>query len=175
MEKHLAKFYATARKKDGSKYKAGSILTFRQGLRRHYQDEMSIDIVKDDRFSYSTKVFRATVIDLRRQGLGAVKHHIPITKADMTKLYSGETHIFDVETPCGLLNKIWFEVIYYLCRRGQKNLRAMTKSTFDPSTDSTGKRYVYQKVDELNQNHRDLTTAVTQGRMYELPGNVVHV
>ena len=51
----------------------------------------------------------------------------------------------------------------------------MTKSTFDTSTDSTGKRYVYQKVDELNQNHRDLTTAVTQGRMYELPGNVVHV
>ena len=65
---------------------------------------MSIDIVKDDRFSYSTKVFIATVTDLRRQGLGAVKHHIPITKADMTKLYSGETHIFDVDTPCGLLN-----------------------------------------------------------------------
>ena len=89
LDKHLAKFYATARKKDGSKYKVGSILTFRQGLRRHYQDGMSIDIVKDDRFSYSTKVFRATVTDLRRQGLGAVKHHIPITKADMTKLYSG--------------------------------------------------------------------------------------
>ena len=53
LDKHLVTFYVTAR---NSKYKAGSILTFRQGLRRHYQDEMSIDIVKDDRFSYSTSL-----------------------------------------------------------------------------------------------------------------------
>ena len=31
------------------------------------------------------------------------------------------------------------EVIYYLCCRGQENLRAMTKTTFDSSTESTGK------------------------------------
>ena len=44
----------------------------------------------------------------------------------------------------------------------------MTKSTFDTSTDSTGRRYVYQKVDELDKKHRDLTTGhVTQGRMYK--------
>lgn len=174
LDKALAKFYAAAKRKDGSKYKAGTLLTFRQGLRRHYEEKLDLDIVNDKRFSYSTKVFKATLTDLRRQGLGAVKHHTPITKADMAKLYSSETHVFDVEAPTGLLNKVWFEIMYYLCRRGQENLRCMNKSTFDISTDSTGRRYVYQKIDELDKNHRDLTTGrVTQGRMYELPGKIL--
>ena len=73
---------------------------------RHYEEKLDLDIVNDKRFSYSTKVFKATLTDLRRQGLGAVKHHTPITKADMAKLYSSETHVFDVEAPTGLLNKV---------------------------------------------------------------------
>ncbi|CAB4036648.1 PREDICTED: uncharacterized protein LOC105327636 [Paramuricea clavata] len=89
----------------------------------------------------------------------------------MSKLYSGDTIVFYTDTPNGLLNKVWFEIMYYLCRRGQENLRAMTTETFDISTDSSGKRYIHQKKDELDKNHRDTSTgAVTQGRMYELPG-----
>lgn len=171
LDKRLAKFFANAKKKDGTKFKANALLTLRQGLRRHYLDSLGYDIVNDKSFSYSTKVFKAAVKDLRRQGLGCIKHHVPITRADMTKLYSGDTVVFYTDTPNGLLNKVWFEVMYFLCRRGQENLRAMTKETFELSTDSTGKRYIYQKTDELDKNHRDTTTgAVTQGRMYELQG-----
>ena len=90
--------------------------------------------MNDKSFSYSTKVFKAAVKDLRRQGLGCIKHHVLITRADMTKLYSGDTVVFYTDTPNGLLNKVWFEVMYFLCRRGQENLRAMTKETFELST-----------------------------------------
>jgi hypothetical protein len=145
LDKALAKFYATAKKEDGSRYKAGSFLTLRQGLRRHYSEARGIDIINDKEFSYGTNVFKATMTDLRRQGLGAIKHHAPITKADMQKLYSGKTCVFDVESPYGLLQKVWFEVMYYLCRRGQENLRGMTKATFGVNTDSRGRRFVYQK------------------------------
>jgi hypothetical protein len=171
LDKSLAKFFANAKKKDGTKFKASPLLTLRQGLRRHYLDSLGYDIVNEKSFSYSTKVFKAAVKDLRRQGLGSVKHHVPITRADMTKLYSGDTVVFYMDTPNGLLNKVWFEVMYFLCRRGQENLRAMTIETFELSTDSTGKRYIFQKTDELDKNHRDTTTGtVTQGRMYELQG-----
>ena len=171
LDKSLAKFFANAKKKDGTRYKANALLSLRLGLRRHYLDTFGFDIVNDESFSYSSKVFKAAVKDLRRQGLGSVKHHIPITRADMTKLYSGDTVVFYTDTPNGLLNKVWFEVMYFLCRRGKENLRAMTKETFELSTDSTGKRYIYQKQEELDKNHRDTTTAaVTQGRMYELQG-----
>ncbi len=144
LDKTLATFFANAKKKDGTRYKANALLSLRQGLRRHYLDTFGFDIVNDESFSYSSKVFKAAVKYLRRQGVGSVKHHIPITRADMPKLYSGDTVVFYTDTPNGLLNKVWFEVMYFLCRRGQENLRAMTKETFELSTDSTGKRYIYQ-------------------------------
>ena len=167
----MAKFFANAKKADGSKFKAGALQTLRFGLRRHYLDSMGVDIVKDKAFSHSSEVFKAALVDLRRKGLGNVDHHPTITKPDMAKLYSNETFVFNTNTPQGLLKKVWFEVMYFLCRRGQENLRAMSKETFQLAVDSTGKRYIYQKVDELDKNHRDLTTgAVSQGRMYELKG-----
>lgn len=174
LDKALANFYASARKEDGTRYKAGSFLTLRQGLRRHFSEANNIDIVNDKEFAYSTKVFKATMTDLRRRGLGAINHHSPITKTDMQKLYSGETCVFDVESPHGLLQKVWLEIMYYLCRRGQENLRSMTKATFGVRTDSKGRRYVYQIIDELDKNHRSHGTgSVTQGRMYELPGKQI--
>ncbi len=91
LDKSLAKFFANAKKKDGTRYKANALLSLRQGLRRHYLDTFGFDIVNDESFSYSSKVFKAAVKDLRRQGLGSVKHHIPITRADMTKLYTVAT------------------------------------------------------------------------------------
>ena len=45
----------------------------------------------------------------------------------------------------------------------------MTKDTFELTVDSTGERYIYQKTDELDNNHGDGTTlAVTHGIMYSL-------
>ena len=171
LHENLAKFFWKAKKKDGKKYKAGALQTLRNGLRRHYLEQLGVDIVNDKAFSYSTKVFKASVVDLRRQGLGTVQHHPAITKADMAKLYSGNTFVFDIHTPNGLLNKVWFEILYYLCRRGQENLRTMTKETFQLAIDSTGNRYIFQKVDEMDKNHRDLNAgAVSQGRMYEQKG-----
>ncbi|CAB4006433.1 hypothetical protein AC249_AIPGENE19185 [Paramuricea clavata] len=103
LDKSLANFFANAKRKDGTKYKASALQTLRNGLRRHYLDRLGIDIVNDRSFTYSTKVFKASVTDLRRQGLATVQHHIPITKVDMAKLYSGETIVFDIHAPNGLL------------------------------------------------------------------------
>ena len=105
---------------------------------------------------------------MRRKGFRTVNHHTPITKDDMAKLYSGKIIVFEVKAPSPLLNKVWFEIMYYLCRRGQENLRSMKNETFEVAVDSTWKRYVRQKIDELDNNDSYLTTgAATQGRMYE--------
>ncbi|XP_062591459.1 uncharacterized protein LOC134252942 [Saccostrea cucullata] len=48
----------------------------------------------------------------------------------------------------------------------------MTKDTFKIARDDVGRQYVYQSIDELDKNHRaDAAGSVTDGRMYELPGN----
>jgi hypothetical protein len=53
-------------------------------------EQLGVDIVHDKAFSYRTKVYKASVVELRHQGLGTVQHHTAITKADMSKLYSGQ-------------------------------------------------------------------------------------
>lgn len=48
----------------------------------------------------------------------------------------------------------------------------MTKDTFRIGIDDTRRQYVYQFMDEQDKNHRtDTGGSVTEGRMYELPGN----
>ena len=99
LDKSLAKFFAHAKKTNGSKYKAGALQTLRFGLRRHYMESMGVDIVNDKAFAHSSKVFKAALVDLRRHGLGNVAHHSSITKTDMAKLYSGDTFVFNTDTP----------------------------------------------------------------------------
>ena len=134
IKKEKLQIFCKAKKKDGKKYRASAQQTLPSGLRRHFLERLGVDIVNDKAFSYSTKVFKTSVVDLRRQGLGTIQHHPALTKTDMTKLYSGDTFIFDIHTPNGLLIKVYFDILYYLCRKGQENLLKMTKETFQFST-----------------------------------------
>ncbi|XP_063415787.1 uncharacterized protein LOC134697439 [Mytilus trossulus] len=64
--------------------------------------------------------------------------------------------------------------MFYLCRRGQENLRSMTKKTFSIKTDSSGREYVYQQIDEYDKNYCDEATpddTVSEARMYARVGD----
>ena len=77
-------------------------------------------------------------------------------------------------TPVGLQQKMWFDVMFFLCRRGGKNLKTMTKTSFGMKTDRTG-TYVHQAQDGLDKNHRESADPLesnTDGRMYEVPGTI---
>ena len=66
--------------------------------------------------------------------------------------------------------KVWFDVMFYLCRRGRENLKAMNKSTFFVEKDATGKRFIYQTTGEMDKNHNMSDTSFDthgEGRIYE--------
>ncbi|CAC5389215.1 KCTD1_15 [Mytilus coruscus] len=110
-----------------------------------------------------------------KQGYAKVDHYPDISEEDLQKLYSDDTPFFDVNTPYGLQFKVWFELMLFLCRRGQENLRTMTKDTFRTKKDASGLKYVYQNKDELDKIHRTNTDpfdSVTEGRMYEKKGDL---
>jgi len=115
-------------------------------------------------------MFHAVLVDLKKKGFGKIDHKPPITKEDLTKLYSGSTPVCYVQSPTELQNKVWFEVILHLCRRGQEHPRGMSKSTFEIVSEG-GRRYVQERQDEMDRNHRETSDdSVTEGRMYDLPG-----
>lgn len=99
------------------------------------------------------------------KGKGATTHKQSISREDIKKLY-GDLIAFNIDTPSGLQNKVFFELMFYVCRRGQENLRTMKKDTFEIKTDSTGLKYLQQSISEIDKNHRD-GSASGEGRMYE--------
>jgi hypothetical protein len=166
----LLKFYPNARKKNGEYYKKSALVSIRFGLQRYFMKKGNFDIINDGDFSKSNKVFEATVVELKRQGYGKVEHHDPISKEDLEKIQLSFNH--DSPDPKRLQQVVWFNIMLHLIRRGRENLRQLTKHSFAINTDATGRRFVYQAIDELDKNHRGKDNpddSTGEGRMYERP------
>ncbi|XP_062610074.1 uncharacterized protein LOC134271878 [Saccostrea cucullata] len=172
MSEKLKKFYAELRKPDGSYYAKKSLITMRFGLQKHFLKKTSVDIINSDEFKSCNEVFKAMLVKIKREGAPEVKHKQTISTEDLNKLYESEA--FSLNTAMGLLNRTFFEIVYYFCNRGQENLRSFQKTDFSVRTDPEGKRYVCKVKHREEKNHRgdDLTDDQTnQARMYEMPGN----
>ena len=73
--------------------------------------------------------------------------------------------------PTALQEILVFNIIYYMGRRGCKNLQKMTKQHFSTGVDNDGKRYIYQNIKEHDKNHRENDlTANSDGQIYETAG-----
>ena len=112
------------------------------------------------------------MVQAKRQGLAKVDHHEPIKKEDLAKIFSS----YDQSSPNrkSLQHFVWFNIMYQLIRRGRENLRLHTKQSFAVRVDATGRKYVYQELDELDKNHRqndDPLDSSGDGRMYENADN----
>ena len=100
-------------------------------------------------------MFKAKVTDLKKTGRGSTDHKPPIAPEGLHKLHDKDNVVFNIDTPYGLQKKMWFDIMYFLCRRGRENLREMKKkSTFGLCKDAAGMEYVYQIIDEADKNHR---------------------
>lgn len=112
------------------------------------KENCGIDITNDIEFE------RAVVMDSKKKGFTSTDHKPPIAQDDLVKIYSVDSNVMSLRTPCGLQKKVWFDLMFYLCRRGQKNLRSMIKSTFGIKADSSGREFVYQKEDEFDKKKK---------------------
>ena len=150
---NLRKFFVSVRRKDGQEVKKAYLDSIKYGLCKYLKDQCELDITQDDAFSKCRNSYKSKVKDLKKKGKGAVQHKEEILPEDLHKLFSADNVAFNVSTPCGLQNKVWFDIMFFLCRRGQENLRDMTKNTFGIGVNAAGRRYVYQVEDEADKNH----------------------
>ena len=167
MDNTLQRFYAGIRKANGDFYKVTTMNGIRFGLQRHFLNTLKIfDIINDSDFKASNTCFKNVLIKIKQSGKGNITHYPEIEPEDLRKLYAS----FDLNTPDGLQEKVLFDIMFFLCRRGRENLRAMTKSSFFVGHDATGKQYVYQVGSEVDKNHSvaDAPFDTTgEGRIYE--------
>ncbi|KAH3713035.1 hypothetical protein DPMN_072799 [Dreissena polymorpha] len=84
---------------------------------------------------------------ISKEGKDDVQHKRPIDTEDIKKLYSSLA--FDINTPTGLLNKVWFELCMHFCRRWRENQREMRIDMFEFHYDDKGLEYVLQRSEQL--------------------------
>ena len=166
LKQSLTKYFAGVRTEKGEMYKINSMHSLRNGLQRHFLVHRAIDIINDDFFKESNDCFHNILKNIRASSKGLVKHFPEIEPEDLIKLYKS----FNIETPVGLQEKVWLDIMFYFIRRGRENMRQITKSTFAVGCDASGKNFVYQVSGENDKNHSvddgQFDTS-GEGRMYE--------
>ncbi|XP_028415787.1 uncharacterized protein LOC114539361 [Dendronephthya gigantea] len=162
-------FNAEVRKKDGSEYTKNSLCSIRFGLNRYFKSLFNNDIIKDKEFDEANKVYEAQCVALKKRGLAKTEHKPPIADEDIKKLY--ESGVFNTDSPATLQNKVFFEIMFFFCRRGRQNLRDLKKDDFVIITNPQGQRCVVKKTDELTKNHRVNDAQAEEGGMMVANGS----
>ena len=117
-------------------------------------------------------IFKGFQVQAKKAGRGVHRSTPPITEQDM-ELLAGYFYIDHLSNPNPriLQRNVLFNIIYYMCRRGQENLYNMQKDLFEVKTDTNGSKYLVQVKDELDKNHREDDHSLTnQGKMYAVEG-----
>lgn len=169
LDHFLCTFYFDARQKNGDYYKISSLENVRFGLNRYLKGppfNRDIDLKDGCSFKKSNESFKSACRELKEKGKGCIDHYPRIPDGDLAVLYNSRN--LDANTPEGLLNKVQFDVRFYFTRRGAENMEKMSRSTYEVLVDSdTGLRYVAQKTDEFNKNHKETDKERYSGYMPE--------
>jgi hypothetical protein len=127
LDEVLQTFYFNARQVNGQDYKTNSLETFRYGLNRYLRDDnnMPIDLINMPEFTMSNRNYKTAMNSLKAAGLGYTKHHEPLARDDLMKLY--DIKYLNPQTAEGLARKVQFDIRFYMCRRGSENIYDMKK------------------------------------------------
>ncbi|XP_062858576.1 uncharacterized protein kctd1 [Trichomycterus rosablanca] len=168
MDKHalcrvLRAFYSEARSKSGQLYSKSSLISIRSSLNRYLNEPpfcRTLDLTKDPELRSANLALAAVIRKLEEQGAGPVVQKQAITRSDLRRLYASPA--FSVNSPFGLLNKVWFETCMYFCTRGRENQRELQEDSFGLATDEDGRNFVYHK-----RSRKRSDTEENLARMYE--------
>ena len=168
----LRQFYAEVRQKNGNKYSRSGLTNIRASLQRHLTSppfNRNINIIRDREFQAANAVIQGQIKILRQSGNDITKHKKPIDSEDMAKIRES----FKVETPAGLQNKVFFDLLLHFARRGQEGLRELTKTSLVIKKDSRGRKYATMAYNEREKNHQgqNLKERDTEKLMFERPGD----
>jgi len=106
LNNNLRLFFASIRTVKGDELKKSSLHNIKYGLSKYLKETCKIDISSDSEFSSTVKTFHAKLKDLQKKGKGSVQHKDQITEHDLQRLNDPGNVAFNIETPCGLQNKV---------------------------------------------------------------------
>lgn len=137
--------------------------TIKYGLQKYFSTETNWDLSDKYEFRQSNDTFAALMGAMKKTGKAIIKHKVPISPQDMTRILSSEE--LDMSTSTGLQNKVFMDIMLHnFCTRGRENLREMRWCDFQICTDADGMRYVRRRNHHENEDYPNPC-------MYEIRGS----
>lgn len=167
----LRAFFGAVRQKNGQTYSKSAMVNLRSGLNRYLQSpphNRIINLMHNDCFQNANKVFVGVLRTNKANGLDKRKPKIPISKADLEKLYDnylipgiqrGDTEV--------LQHKVFFDLVYLMGRRGKEGLRKLQKDWFHIGIDETGTEYVEIIVKEKTKKNQGNNLSTRSTLLYD--------
>ncbi|XP_066552478.1 general transcription factor II-I isoform X2 [Amia ocellicauda] len=172
LDKVLQQFYINAKTSKKDKYTKNSLNAIRKSINRYLRGpplRRDINILCDSEFPASNRTYREVCRTLKMEGKASTKHTAPMAVEDLLKLY--QSHVLKPSSPQTLLNKVWFDIMFFFGRHGgggRYTQREFTRESFGFGIDEYGREFVYavkdERADAEHQTHHRV-------RMYALPGD----
>ncbi len=137
----------------------------------------TINLMWDADFQQANTAFKGVLRVNKQAGNDTSKTCNTISPDDLDKLY--EDHLnFWQRCPVPLQQKVWFDIMYYMGKRGQEGIHKFTINSFAVGKTSKGHQYIYQTFNQVTKKNQGDNTSVSSSRkvdmdhvMFELPGD----
>lgn len=175
----LKSFYTSARKQDGSYYKATSLKSIRSAIDRHLRappHSKPFSVIADAAFTEANKVLGAFVKDLKLSGkIEDTVHKKAMTREHVQKLYySGQLGPADSQNPSQLQRTAWFYVALYFGRRGRENQRFLKREMLVLEKTAQGVEY-YELHRQMSRTLPSATSTEdeeeSEAKIFAVPGS----
>ncbi|KAL9975105.1 hypothetical protein ACROYT_G012221 [Oculina patagonica] len=142
LDKLLERFFASARKQDGTDYEPGSLRVMQAALDRHLKEKgYSFSIMKDREFFNSRKVLEGKARKLRNEGKGKLPNKSrSLTREEEEALW--ESGQLGNLSPRSLINTMWWLLSQHLGLRGCQEHYTMNVEDFTLNKDDSGNEFV---------------------------------
>ncbi|KAG9341441.1 hypothetical protein JZ751_019251 [Albula glossodonta] len=168
----LREFYLNAKTSKKDPYTKNSLNAIRKSINRYLRGpplRRHINILCESQFPASNRTYRQVCGALKLEGKALTRHMVPLAPDDLLKLY--QSAALRTTSPQTLLNKVWFDIMFFLARDGgggRYTQREFTRESFSFGIDEQGREFVYAAKDERSELMR---RACQRMRMYALPGD----
>ena len=158
----LLEYYPSIRNKNGEKYAIQTLVNARSGINRYlnlppFNSDWNLMI--DSEFHHANKIFKGLRRKLKEEGRDKTKRKPILTPSDLNKIYTDYFEPNFENDPTCLQHKVYFDIAYFLGRRGSEGLRDLTKDSFELKKTEDGKEYL-----QLTYHER---TKKCQGEEYD--------
>ena len=133
----LERFYPSVQTKSGSVYAKQTLVNIRSGLNRYLtMPPFNYDwnLMSDKEFKQANKILTGVQRKNRKEGLDKSRRKPTLSPEDLNEIYENYFEPNFEHDPTCLQLKVYFEIVYYLARRGNEGLQELTKDSFEIKT-----------------------------------------